>query len=217
MLLIASLPANDTGLARAAARAGADLVKVHLNVVHRTSGTHFGVWADEKERILEILDAVDIPVGVMPGAGEVASEKDWAEMAAAGISFFDIYAEHCPEWMWRLPVKKMPAISKVPTENELKDIVRGGGVDWLEASVVNPDDYGKPLSAGDLENYKWIAGCVNVPVVVPTQKAITPEDVPRLADAGVGGLMVGKIVTGGSEETLFESVSAFRLAIDRLK
>ena len=46
-VLIMSLPDNDPALCRAAFEEGADVVKVHINVEHRASGTHFGRLAQE--------------------------------------------------------------------------------------------------------------------------------------------------------------------------
>ena len=42
--LAVSLPLNDIALAKAAEEAGADALKIHINVHHDASGTHFG-WA----------------------------------------------------------------------------------------------------------------------------------------------------------------------------
>ena len=221
MILIVSLPANDAGLASAAAESGADMLKIHLNVEHRASGARFGGWADEAARIREIIGAVNIPVGVMPGADKVASREDWDEMIDAGIAFFDIYAHHMPGWMWNLQVKKMPAISEVPPAHFILTLCGGAGeeghrADWLEASVVDPGDYGKPLTASDLASYKFIADAVDTPVVVPTQKKIEPSDLPLLNRIGVRGLMIGAIVTGASVQSLAEECAKYRRAIDAL-
>ncbi|MEP0814273.1 MAG: hypothetical protein HRF49_06360 [bacterium] len=218
--MIASLPANDAALAKAAAGNGADMVKIHLNVTHRASGTLFGGWNEEKPRIQAVLDAVNIPVGVMPGSEVVAGREDWNEMLDAGISFFDIYAHHMPAWMWRLPIKKMPAIAEIPSSPVLMNICRGAynsAADWLEASIINPEDYGKPLNAEDLAKYRWICECVDTPVVIPTQKAISPLDLPALAEAGVAAIMVGKIVTGDTVASLGKAVAEFRKAADEIK
>ena len=217
MLLIVSLPANDALLASAAERAGADMLKVHLNVIHRASNNSFGSWNEEKARISEVLASANIPVGIMPGADIVASEEDWRDISEAGIAFFDIYAHHMPAWMWRLPVKKMPAIAEIPPAPVLMNICRGSGgakADWLEASIIKPEDYGKPLTAGDLAAYRWICECVDTPVVIPTQKAITPENVPALSETGISAIMLGKIVTGDNAVSVESAVARFRSVID---
>ena len=62
LTLIMSLPYNDPALCRAAFEAGADVVKVHINVEHRASGTHFGRLAEESFN--EDLEGV-----ILTGAG----------------------------------------------------------------------------------------------------------------------------------------------------
>lgn len=221
MLLIVSLPANDAKLAAAAANGGADMLKVHLNVEHRASGAVYGGWRDESAKIKDILSVVNIPVGVMPGADTVAGLDDWENMIQAGISFFDIYANQMPCWMWNLSVKKMPAISEVVPAHLLLSLVKGigkdgGNADWIEASIQKPEDYGKPLTAMDLANYRFLADAVDTPVIVPTQKKIEPYDVAFLHEAGIGGLMIGAIVTGKSVGSLESACAKYRQAIDAL-
>ena len=56
MTLIMSLPKNDPALCRAAFEAGADAVKVHINVEHRASGSRFGrLCTTENERTDKIV------------------------------------------------------------------------------------------------------------------------------------------------------------------
>ena len=47
MELIVSLPSNDPAMAQAATGAGADAVKLHMNVTHDASGTRFGSFAED--------------------------------------------------------------------------------------------------------------------------------------------------------------------------
>ena len=48
MVLIASLPRNDPQLAQAALDNGADVIKLHINLRHHASGTHFGALEEEQ-------------------------------------------------------------------------------------------------------------------------------------------------------------------------
>ncbi len=221
MLLIVSLPLNDRNLASAAADSGADMLKVHINAEHRASGTVFGRWQDERDAITGIIESVQIPVGIMPGAETVATHQEWKDIEQAGISFFDIYAHHMPIWMWNLNVKKMPAISEVIPAHLLLALCagaarEGGEADYLEASIVSAADYGKPLTALDLANYRFIADALDIPVIVPTQKKIETGDLESLKHAGIGGLMIGAIVTGITRDEMAEACSQFRKAIDSL-
>ena len=95
-VLLVSLPRNDVACALAAQEAGADAIKVHLNVHHHASGTHYGTWQQEQPVIREILRSLTIPLGVVPGAQDIATDQDMAEMAAAGIDFWDAFVHHAP-------------------------------------------------------------------------------------------------------------------------
>lgn len=61
--LFISLPANDVRLAKAALEEGADALKVHFNVGHRASGTHFGPLEGYEDIFSEIRSTFDGPLG----------------------------------------------------------------------------------------------------------------------------------------------------------
>ena len=52
-----------------------------------------------------------------------------------------------------------------------------------------------------------------IPVVVPTQRLIAPQDVPALVRAGVKGLMIGAVVTGRERDGIVRAIRAFKAAI----
>ncbi len=213
--IMVSLPRNDPALARAAQEAGADAMKVHLNVDHRASGTHYGTWAEERASILEILRAVDIPVGVVPGADTIASEDELDEMAAAGIDFWDAFSHHAPtRLLRRTDLGCMMAVNyQFPLERA--DGLGAVGARVIEASIVPPEEYGSPLSARDLVFYRALAGhAAPTPIMIPSQRRLLPEDVPHLAAAGARGVVLGAIVTGHDPIALREVVSEFRRAIE---
>ena len=79
-----------------------------------------------------------------------------------------------------------------------------------------PETYGQRLTAKELLEYAAIAEASNLPVVVPTQRAILPCEVSQLSQIGVSGIMIGAVVTGKEMETIKKSVLEFRNAIDKL-
>ena len=90
----------------------------------------------------------------------------------------------------------------------------GAGV--VEASIMPGAEYGQPLCMRDLLRYRALVSATRLPVVVPTQRLIRPEEVCALGQTGVRGLMIGAVVTGRGEESIRKAVSAFRNAIDRM-
>lgn len=211
--LIMSLPMNDPALCRAAFEEGADVVKVHINVEHRASGTRFGRLSEESAALLEMLSAAKGPMGLVPGGSLEAVALDLQEAAQMGFAFFSTYAHHMPVAatgkVWMAACDGSYDLSEVQSLERV-------GASVLEASIMPGAEYGQPLSMRDLMRYSAIAAHTSLPMVVPTQRFIRPEEIPALADAGMRGIMIGAVVTGRTEDSIRRAVSAFRNAIDRM-
>ena len=91
-LLIVSLPANDPVLAQAARNAGADMIKVHINVRHLASGTAFGTLAEEREQLAQIL-ATGLPTGLVPGETEMVAPEEMPELKKMQFAFLDAFVD----------------------------------------------------------------------------------------------------------------------------
>lgn len=211
-LIIASLPQNDPEMARAAFSAGADAVKLHVNVHHRASGTRFGSWAEERPRIKRILSEAKGAVGLMAGAEQTVTPQEMAEAIRAGVSFIDIYDFDMPAWMLGVPASIMAAAGDGYTLERLKAL-EALGLDCLEASIMPHTEYGKRLSVRDLEDYRLIARAIKKPVFVPSQKKLAPDDLAWLKKAGVRGVLLGAICLGGTTESLAEILPRFVEAV----
>jgi len=223
--LLVSLPYNHPRLARAAVNGGAEGLKVHINIEHKASGTRFGSFEEERETLEAILSEVNVPVGIVPGAERMASRQDMQALAEIGIDFFDAYAHDMPAWMLSMkdnPMSVMVALHCDHAWDDQKAILEGlphvqsARVDMVEASIIPHEGYGKPLCALDLSRYAAIGRCAKVPVIVPTQRVIEPDEVGLIRDCGIAGLLIGAIVTGRSAESIEAAASAYRAAIDAL-
>lgn len=212
--LIMSLPHNDPALCRAAFEEGADAVKVHINVDHRASGTHFGSLAEEGAAFREMLSAAPGPMGLVPGASLETAARDADEAARMGFAFFSIYTHQMPVTLPKGPAWMMACDGTYSLEEIAAMERMGAGV--VEASIVPGTEYGQPLCMRDLLRYSAIAAHTSLPVVVPSQRCIRPEEIGALAQTGVRGIMIGAVVTGHTEEGIRRAVSAFRNAIDRM-
>jgi len=213
--LIMSLPANDPALARAAARGGADVLKIHIRVHHDASGTHFGTLAEERERIAAILDAFNGPVGIVAGATDPATPEEMAELQRMGIDFFDLYLSHMPAWMWQLE-GMAKAVALAPDYSPHQALaLEALGADLIEAAIVPHDGYGKPLCMADLVAYRDLHDIIDLPIIVPTQRAIRPEEAALVTrECGIEGLMIGAIVTGNTPDTIEDAVRRFKKALE---
>jgi hypothetical protein len=215
--LLVSLPRNDAALAEAALAGGADALKVHLNVEHRASGTVFGSLADERPALEEIL-GLGAPVGVVIGGLGAFSRDEMSSAVAMGFAFVDCYLSHAPAWYIDAAYPAI-AVVAVGVDDPLERVVGLSrlGIGAVEASLTPPDEYGTPLRLHRVADYARLAAMTELPVIVPSQHAIDPDDVPALLRAGVGAVLLGAVVTGSKAAPMQATVGAFRAAIDTAK
>ncbi|RYG59845.1 hypothetical protein EON80_25265 [bacterium] len=211
--LLVSLPQNDINLARAALEGGAEGLKVHINVEHFASGTRFGSLAEERNKLVGIVALAQefgASVGIVPGSGgNFASRQDFAELASIGIDYFDAYPGDAPAWVFdQTDLDIMMAAFHGGNMDEFLEF-QNLGMTLCEASILPHEEYGKPLTALDLARYCNLVDFLDVPVIVPSQKLITPADVPALQKTGVAGLLIGAIVTGREAASLEAATRAF--------
>jgi hypothetical protein len=224
--LFVSLPRNDVEMARAAANAGADALKVHMNVRHDASGTAFGSFTVEQAMVRAIIKAVKIPVGLMPGAdpANLPSNDELISLHGDGLDFIDIYAHHMPLRFIDLPLKLIPAFDHF--DGHVEGVYYSTHMYWppeanrnrmymAEASIFPKDQYGTPFTYADYRRLRIFQEYCDVPLLVPTQKAITPEDAVWLKRTGTGALMIGAIVTGMTADSIAKATAHYRAAIDK--
>ena len=216
MTLIMSLPVNDPALARVAWENGADVVKVHINLEHRASKTLFKSFAEEQDKLNEILQSAQGPCGIVLGTDTASALRDFPLIAEAGFDFWSLYAQHVPaELLQNTSVIKMIALDSNYTAEEVRALEKIGA-DVLEASVIKPETYGQPLTAKEILTYAAICSNTSLPVVVPTQRYIKPNDVAVLSRCKAAGIMIGAVVTGKTADTIAKALGAFRNEIDKI-
>lgn len=215
--LYVSLPANDPILAEAALGEGADGLKVHMNVRHRASGNDFGKLDNYFDEFREIRAMFDGPLGVVPGGhhSEIR-EVEIQNLERLGFDFLSIFAHHMPLFLLETSMIKATFAVDYSFDFDLLEAARSFPVGALEASIICPDEYGRPLLLSDLLKYRTLVLRSSLPVIVPTQANIKPQDVRWLATCGVKAILIGAIVTSDSSESLKATVASFRNAIDRI-
>lgn len=212
-LLIVSLPRNDAALARAARDSGADLLKVHVNVYHRASGTRFGSLDDEEEALAQVL-AVGLPTGIVPGEETMVAPDDLPRLRR--FAFIDAYVHRLPLFLYEAGIPVIPAVPHDYPASAVSSLAALPG-DWLEAALVPPDGYGRDPTAADLAALAHLGARTRRRLIVPTQRRIRPQDVPRyLAIPQVWALMIGAVVTGRTARGIGRATEQFRRALDDL-
>ncbi len=212
-LLIVSLPRNDAALARAAASAGADLLKVHVNVHHRASGTRFGSLDKEQARLDAVLKA-GLPTGLVPGEETMVTREEIPRLRR--FAFLDAYVHRLPLFLYDVGVPVIPAIPHDYPHEALGSVAALPG-EWLEAALVPPQGYGANPVADDLVALARLGSLTRRRLIVPSQRRYRPEDLGRyFAIPQVWAVMIGVIVTGRTARSLGRATETFRRAMDRL-
>ncbi len=214
--LIVSIPENSVEYATLAEENGADAVKLHANVKHRVTGKLHETWNNVKPIAKEIINKLNMPVGIVPGADLMATEDEINDMNVVGLSFFDVYIEQAPLYMLKSNMHRMLALNYT-FDFSFTSYIKYLKPDSLEISIVNPDLYGKRLTAEDLLRYSKIINDIDCPAFVPTQKRIIPEEIQLLKDIGVSGIIIGPVVTGTNKEEFSKNVKKFSKAIQNLR
>ncbi|TGY43385.1 hypothetical protein E5347_00835 [Clostridium sartagoforme] len=216
LTLIVSLPANDVELAKAAIEAGADMVKIHLNVEHRASKTRFGSLQEELENVKVIRDLCNthnISLGIVAGGHNEIPMSEIDGIMENGFEFISLYDKHMNPLIMKKDIYKMVAIDD-NYDIELVKVYDSLSIDILECSIMDPQTYGEPLTVREILQYKSIRNSTNTPIVIPTQRKITPEQSLILQEIGINGIMIGAIVTGKTKESIYKSTLEFRETID---
>lgn len=215
--LVISLPFDSPKLARVAWENGADAIKIHINVHHQASGTVFGSFTDEQSNISEILSHAKGPVGIVAGGTLEDAERDFSRIENAGFDFVSLYGKNAfGRYLDSKKICRMIAPEYNWSENEISEM-KYFGADILEASVLEKEGKDLRLNMRDLITYRRLAEISKLPILVPTQHKINPEEVSLLRKSGVSGLMIGAIVTGKEEDSIANSIQSFRRAIDEMK
>lgn len=210
-LLIVSLPRNDAALARAASEAGADLLKVHVNVRHRAAGVRFGSLDEEEDNIVQVL-AVGLPTGLVPGEEEMVTRDQVQRLRR--FAFLDAYVTRLPLFLYEAGVPVIPAIPHDYPPEALGSLGALPG-EWLEAALIPPHGYGLEPTAHDLVDLARLGAITRRRLIVPTQRHIRPEHLDRyFAIPQVWAIMIGAVVTGRTPRGVGRATAAFRRALE---
>lgn len=212
--LLVSLPKNDIALVDAALQGGADGVKVHLNCFHRASGNSFGNFSQEKT-FLEQLAAKKTRKFVMIGQETLPTEAEMSWLSEHGFEGYNLYLYHAQSHIFKSQMTPILALAHGFTSADIQKVLEVPNA-MIEASIVDPNDYGKPLSQEDVEQYKKIYSHAKRAVIVPTQKNVTPEEIHQLKDAHVYALLMGVIVLGADAASIEKNVKRFVKARDAI-
>lgn len=195
--IVVSLPKNQMVYAEAALEAGARILKVHINAMHHATNQKFGSFEEEKPFLRELCSFAkehQMTLGIVPGDHKCyATKKELQALSAMGFDFISSYVQNTP--LYALEVSSLEKVLAIGYDFDLKHIKRLEtlGLDVLEASIMKPEQYGENFTLLDLVKLSEITS-MGQPVLLPTQKKVTVEDIKYLKQVGIKALMVGAVV-----------------------
>jgi hypothetical protein len=191
--VLVSLGRHDIDLAKAAVDAGAFGLKFHLNAYHRASGSTFGSFAEERP-FIEQLARLGKPMLVMSGQEVQPTADELSALADYGVEGWNIYLKHVQPHLLQSHLTPILALDSDSGQADI-DAIRAIPGAMVEASIARFADYGTPLTTTDLDRFAEIVRLSGRPVIAPSQKRFTPDDVAPLRAAGIGALLIGAVVT----------------------
>lgn len=208
--VIVSLARHDLDLAKAALDGGAFALKTHLNAYHRATGTTFGTFEQERP-FFEQLAKLGCPLLVMAGQETVPTASEMDALADLGFEGFNVYIDHMQPHLLQSRLRPMPALASTSKAEDIQSIAAIPGC-IIEASIMPFERYRTAMTDADLARYAEIVVAVDVPVIVPSQLALTPDGAAKLRDIGVAAPLLGAIVTGDTPQTMLAAVRAITQA-----
>lgn len=216
--LCVSLIENSVDIAKAVEEAGADGIKLHTNLLHRITGFVIPDMERERDRLQAIIEAVNVPVGIVPRGRAGTSSEEVSQLRDMGFDFVDLYAKFAHPDMLRVPdITKWLGPTPDYTPEMIGILGRLPEVDVIEGSFLPVETFGDLLSADDIVRIKIVLKALEesgTPLVLPTDRKLTTSDLPMLVDNGVVNYLIGYAVTGSGLESIAHATEAFRQALD---
>lgn len=209
--IIVSLARHDLDLAKAALDAGAYALKTHLNAYHRATGTTFGSFAEERP-FFEELSKLGCSLLVMAGQETVPTAEEMDALHALGFEGFNVYVDHLQSHLLQSKLRPMPALASTSKPEDVTKIAAIPGC-IIEASIMPFERYRTAMTPADLQRYAQIVTAVDVPVIVPSQLSLTPDDALALRQAGIAAPLLGAIVTGDTPNSMSKAVGDLHKAL----
>lgn len=208
--IIVSLPENRVDLAKAALDAGADALKFHINVNHRASGNEFKDIDYYMETFREIRELYDGPLGlVLSDDVNKVNQLDLQQIKDIGFTYFSLYSKDITsKLLLQNELEKTVAVDDLFHLNEVK-VIENFDMKAVELSVVKKADYGKPLNFEDITLYMNYRKQTNLPIIIPSQKKLVPEDLDIFHQIGIQSAMLGAVTIGTTEKSIYETVTTF--------
>jgi hypothetical protein len=202
LTLIVKLPENSIEMAKVAEDAGADAVCIS--------------YSEDEDAIKRIIKVLNIPIG-MSLDENILTGPEMKDFKRLGFDFINIPSNDAPDHL--LEIGGLGRILSLDQDYNEIDLTRLSDrpIDGVEAAVIVPEEWGKELTVGDLQQYITIAMSTTLPVIIPAQKSIRASEVPIIWDTGAKAIMIGENVIGDNVQSMKAVIKEYRSAMESIK
>jgi hypothetical protein len=210
--VIADLPNNSTALAVQAEEAGVDAVLLNIDGDEGARPSQYGSYDLHDTYINDVISTVSVPCGILIGGARVLTEEYWERVMSSQFSFVEMYAHQMPLFVLADGrVRKIAAISTGYILEQVKQISQMDGVEAIDSATVPSQGRGTPFNVLDYATVGLVTNLSSRPVLLRTQKRLTPADISKILRLGVKGFVVDPCVLSGTEEVYKEELLRFRI------
>ncbi|WP_338652599.1 hypothetical protein V6B14_12295 [Sporosarcina psychrophila] len=208
--IIASLPENRIDLAQAAIDAGVDGLKFHINVSHRASRNEFKDIEHYFEIFEEVRRKFSGPIGLVFGDEiEKVLGTNTKQLKNLGFDYYSLYAKDIgSKMLLQNDLERTVAVNDNFCFEQVR-IIESFNIQAVELSIVRKEDYGLPMNFEDFITYKSYRDNTKLPLIIPSQKNLVPDDMVILQEIGINAIMLGAVTIGSTVESIFETISRF--------
>jgi hypothetical protein len=200
--VVANLPKNSVSLATQAEEAGVDAILLNVDGDDSSYPGHYGSYDLHDVYINDALSSVSIPCGLGIGGAKPLTAEYWERIMSCPFSFVEMLAHQMPLFVLDDPrVKKVVSIVTGYILEQVKELSRLDGVDFLDVAIVPPQARGNPFTALDFATLRLISDLSDKPVLLKTQKRMVPSDISKVVKLGVKGLVIDPCALSGTDET----------------
>ncbi len=208
--VIASLPKNSTALAMSAVEGGADAVMLNIEGEEGSSPSHFGSYDLHDAYINDVISTVSAPCGLFIGGARLLTEEYWERIMSSAFSFVEMYAHQMPTFVLSdQRVKKVTAISTGYILEQVRQLSEMEGVEAVDVATVPHQSRGAPFSVLDYATLGVIAKLSSKPVLLRTQKKLTPGDISNVLSLGIRGLVIDPCILSGTDEAYKAEIASY--------
>jgi hypothetical protein len=214
--MIADLPRNSTALASQAEEAGVDALILNIDGEEGSRASQFGSYDLHDTYINDVISTVSVPCGILIGGAKVLTEEYWERIMSSQFTFVEMFAHQMPLFVLGDDrVKKVAAIATGYILEQVKQISQMEGVAAIDVATVPNQARGSPFTVLDCATLGVVGALSSRPMLLRTQKRMTPSDVSRVLALGARGFVIDPCILSGTEEGYRDDLLAVRRLTQR--